>query len=177
MESAAARIARRKDTRATTAARLRQQTLDSMFPAHASRATALKQVMANDDHHGGADDNTAQSDDSDDDDSTHNAEDDAFHAVHHDTSGQAARNKLEAAIARIVRRERFIEIQARNAADETIYAARHDATNCIQPRKLAAALERIERRRRIRRDTLLARQVRGGFIPSYMKAWRHIGAE
>ena len=114
---------------------------------------------------------------SDDDDSTHNAEDDAFHAVHHDTSGQAARNKLEAAIARIVRRERFTEIQARNAADETIYAARHDATKCIQPRKLAAALERIERRHRIRRDTLLARQVRGGFIPSYMKAWRHIGAE
>ena len=96
---------------------------------------------------------------------------------HYDTSGQAARNKLEAAIARIVRRERFTEIQARNAADETIYAARHDATNCIQPRKLAAALERIERRHRIRRDTLLARQVRGGFIPSYMQAWRHIGAE
>ena len=85
--------------------------------------------------------------------------------------------RLEAAIARIVRRERFTEIQARNAADETIYAARHDATNCIQPRKLTAALERIERRHRIRRDTSLARQVRGGFIPSYMKAWRHIGAE
>ena len=50
---------------------------------------------------------------------------------------QAARNKVEAAIARIVRRERFTEIQARNAADETIYAARHDATKCIQPRKLA----------------------------------------
>ena len=108
---------------------------------------------------------------------TTNVEDDAFHAVHHDTTGQAADNKLEAAIARIVRRERFTEIQARNAADETICAARHDATNCIHPRNLAAALERIERRHRIRRDTLLARQVRGGFIPSYMTAWRHIGAE
>ena len=56
-------------------------------------------------------------------------------------------------------------------------AARHDATNRAQPKKLAATLERIERRHRIRRDTLLARQVRGGYIPSYMTAWRHTGAE
>ena len=76
-----------------------------------------------------------------------------------------------------MRRERFTEIQARNAADETIYAARHDATNRTQPKELAAALERIERRNRIRRDTLLARQVRGGYIPSYMTAWRRTGAE
>ena len=76
-----------------------------------------------------------------------------------------------------MRRERFIETQARNAADETIYAARHDATNRTQPEKLAAALERIARRHRIRRDTLLARQVRGGYIPPYMMAWRHTGGE
>ena len=55
------------------------------FPAHASRATALRQVMATTDHHDDDDDDTVQSDDHDDNDPTQNAADDAFHAIHRDT--------------------------------------------------------------------------------------------
>ena len=90
---------------------------------------------------GGASTSTSDDDDDDDDDDEYDlTKGDMPDATTIDRSGNAAANRLEAAIARI---------------------ARHEG----DPH------ERRERAQRIRRDTLVARRLRGGLAPALKHAW------
>ena len=83
---------------------------------------------------------TTTSDDDADDDEVDLDEGDGPAATTIDRSGNATNNRLEAAIARIARREGDTRVTR-------------------------------ERAQRIRRDTLVARRIRGEHVPTLMHAW------